>query len=262
MRNCESVSMKCYYIFFAGLFFCLSLAAAEPEQLFEQANKAYADEDFESALKDYESIVEMGFESAELYYNLGNAYYKTNQIAKAILNYERAKRLAPAQPDIDYNLRLANLRVVDKVETLPKLFFEEWFEDFFHGRSSGQWGALALSFALLALLSGVVLLFVDHRLVKRVSFFVAILFLSLSLTLLGFGLAKSSVEKNSQYGIILSPNVYIKSGPSNQSQDLFILHAGSKVSMIQKLGNWIEIKFSGSQEGQVGWIEKSNIEEI
>lgn len=253
---------KIIIIIILGISINARVMADQADQLFQQANEAYTQENFQEAVNTYEQVLALGQESPELYYNLGNAYFKTNNIAKAILNYERAKKLAPTQADIDYNLRLANLRVVDYVEEPPKLFFEEWFENFFHGRSSGQWGVWALIFLFIALGGGVLLLFSNQRILKTIGFFGGIIALVASLTFLGFGLAKSNDEQNNKYAIILSKNAYVKSGPGSQNQDLFILHEGSKVAIQQRLGEWIEVKFADSQDGKVGWVTINAIEEI
>lgn len=240
----------------------LGAADADVQQLFESARKAYDEGNYELAQQQYEQILQSGQESAALYYNLGNAYFKQNKLGRAILNYERAKRLDPADEDIDYNLRLANLRTIDYVEPAPKLFFERWMERLYFGKSSSQWGTLALGLMWAALAFGALLLFANFSWLKKLGFVLALVCLLASLLALGTALHKSRDELHSRAGIVMQKNVYIKSGPSAASQDLFILHEGTKVRLQQEIGEWVEIKFADGKDGIVGWVSKTAVEEI
>src|SRR5688572_19240399 len=116
---------------FMILFGFMNFAYAKEEiEIFNRANKLYMDQKYEEASREYEKLISNQKVSAEVYFNLGNSYYKTGNIAGAILNYERAKRLRPSDPDIAYNLRMANLNTIDKIEPLPQLFYEKWWDDF------------------------------------------------------------------------------------------------------------------------------------
>src|SRR5947209_3472912 len=116
------------YLFLIIAFLNISLLFGQTnKELFYKANDFYQKRDYENAAKNYESITKQGYESAEVYYNLGNCYYKTNNIPLAILNYERAIKLAPGDEDIDMNLKIANLKIIDKIEPLPPLFFKNWW---------------------------------------------------------------------------------------------------------------------------------------
>src|SRR5512147_2306099 len=124
------------------LLFALAGRADETMLQFEQGNQYYRNAAFADAVKTYELILATGRESAALYYNLGNAYFKMQNMPAAILNYERALRLAPGDEDIRYNLRLANLRVIDKIEPVPELFFVGWWKEILAMYSSATWAMI------------------------------------------------------------------------------------------------------------------------
>src|SRR6059036_404081 len=127
--------MKRWYLVLL-LFICQTLVAQEAVRQFEQANQLYRDGKYDQAAGLYEQVISNGYESAALYYNLGNACFKLKNTPSAILNYERAKRLAPHDEDILYNLRLANLRIVDKIEPIPQIFFIDWWRSLVNTFSS------------------------------------------------------------------------------------------------------------------------------
>lgn len=225
----------------------------------KKAYEAYSQTDYATAIQLYEEILEADYASSDLFYNLANAYYKENRIGKAILNFERALKMNPENADASFNLRLSNLRVLDNVEAPPKLFLAKWGNEVLHARSSHQWGIFALLGVWIALLVGVGYLWGNTKGLKRGFFLLACISLLVSFSFLGFGLRKSGLELNSQEAIILSPNAYVKSAPDAQSTDLFILHEGIKVSLIDGVGEWANISLA---DGKVGWVAKSALEEI
>lgn len=237
----------------------IPVAAVADEGKMKKAYEAYSQTDYATAIQLYEEILADDFASADLYYNLANAYYKENLVGKAILNYERVLKMDPDNKDAIFNLRLSNLRVLDNVEAPPKLFLAKWGREVLHGRSSRQWGTFALMAVWIALLAGVGYLWGNTKSLKRGFFLLACLVLLFSFGFLGFGLRKSSLEANSQEAIILSPNAYVKSAPDAQSTDLFILHEGIKVNLLDEVGEWTNISLA---DGKVGWVANNVLEEI
>lgn len=233
--------------------------AAAPEAVFEQANEAYARGEYAQALELYQSVADMGYESVALYYNLGNAAYKESQLARAILNYERAARLDPGNEDVAFNLKLANMRLVDKVEVVPQFLVARWWNQFLNGRSSGSWAIWATVFVWLAFIVGVVFLFINRSVFKRIAFFGGIALVAVSLFCVVLGLRKRDLEVNSRYGIVMEANAYVKSAPGEQGTDLFIIHEGLKVSVKERTGNWMRIQLA---DGKLGWLNEQQIEEI
>ena len=234
----------------------------DTDALFEQANQAYTEENYEQAIEKYEAVLAKGFESADLYYNLGNAHYKSKHIAAAVLNYERALELDPGFEDAQYNLQLANLRVKDNVESVPDLLLVQAVKNLVRGFSSGQWGKIAVILFWLAVALGVAFLYVNIPFAKRVSFFGGILLVLASLFAFGVSLKRLDAERSNQFGIILSPNVYVKDAPSGKT-DLMILHEGAKVRLVEEIGSWAKIRIDDANVGKVvGFIESAHIEAI
>jgi tetratricopeptide (TPR) repeat protein len=243
------------------LFLLLPLfsTAKQEDALFNEANRLYKEQNYEVAIALYDSILKAGYASPELYFNLGNAYFKTGNLAPAILNYERAKKLAPADEDIDFNLRIANLRVVDRVEAVPELFFVRWAKNLVIHFSSDGWATLALILFLVTFIVGAIFLFLKHYLLKRLAFFVALIFLLLSITSAIIAYSQYNYQRESSAGIVFAKNVYVKSSPDAQSTNLFMLHEGIKISLIGADGEWQKIQLA---DGKVGWMLKSGLQEI
>jgi len=236
------------------LFQSAVLFSGSPESLMDKANKAYMNESYLEAAELYEQIVDMHLESEVLYYNLGNAYYKSGQYALAILNYERALRLNPSGEAIQHNLRLARLRVGERSEPMPRLFFVEWHDSFIKLQSADGWAITAV--VLVIFLSfGVALFFIFKGRVQKQIFF------ALSLMLL-FGLLTSLYAANRQYekhymimeAIVMGPRVTAKSAPSESSVDVFVIHEGRKLKITGEINDWYEVRLP---DGNIGWIKKT-----
>jgi tetratricopeptide (TPR) repeat protein len=243
------------------VFLLLSSLAFGQEELvqFEQANKLYRDGEFAKAAQLYERIIVNGEESPALFYNLGNCYFKTQNIPSAILAYERAKRLAPHDDDIAYNLRLANLRVVDKIEPVPQIFFIEWWISLLNMFSSDGWAVTAIAALWAAAIGGAVFLRIRWTLIQRVS--VLVTFFSILICALSVGamFRQMNQERNEHSAIVFSPTVSVKSAPDNQSTDLFVIHEGVKVELLDALSDWRKIRLA---DGKVGWMQLESLQII
>ena len=228
-------------------------------QLIEQANNAYTNGDFVTAKKVYEQVLAEGYEAAPLYYNLGNACYKLGNVPGAIINYERAKKLDPADEDIDFNLELANLKTVDKIEPLPELFVNKLSNDIQDLFPYNTWGLIAIIALWIA-----ALIFALYKTAVSVSlkklFLVASLLISLtSMMAFGFGYKKYKAIHQETGAIIFSPAVTIKSSPDEKGTDLFVLHEGTKVMVLDEKGQWYKIKLA---DGSIGWLQLNAVEKI
>ena len=122
----KTIFLYCLCFF---LIFCGNVYADHQEYKFNEANKFYQNGQHEEAISAYKEILEMGYESAELYYNLGNSFYKLGKNPQAILNYERALRLKPNDEDIKFNLQITNLQVVDRLPSIPELFYVKFINE-------------------------------------------------------------------------------------------------------------------------------------
>ncbi|MEZ4774288.1 MAG: tetratricopeptide repeat protein [Bacteroidia bacterium] len=255
--------MKRLCIFIAVILLLTSSAfAQEAEHLFKQGNEAYINEDYSGAVQLYDSVINQGFESAKLYLNLGNAHYKLQHTALAVLNYERALEINPRFEDARVNLQLANLRVKDNIKPIPGFAITEKIRNFILSFSSGQWAWLAIALLFAAATLGGAFLFLYSPIVKRVTFFSGIFFVVLSLAALTISLNRNLKEQHSHLGIILSPNVYVKNAPSGRT-DLLILHEGVKVDLLDEIGGWTKIRVADVNIGTVeGFIENKHIAPI
>lgn len=259
---CESVFHRARFIICLLPFaLCLlfSSASASPTELFTQANQLYKDKNYEGAIVLYDSIAKSGYISAELFFNLGNAHFKLGHLAPAILNYERANKLNPSDQDIDFNLKLANLRVVDRVEPVPELFFVKWIKNLVIGHSSDGWAKLAAILIWASFLFAILFLFINNGITKRVAFFAALLALLLSMAAAGLSFSQYKYQRASRTAILFAKNAYVKSAPDQQSTDLFLLREGIRVTLLKSEGEWQQIQLA---DGKVGWMKKEGLEVI
>ena len=242
------------------IFTVISLGSAQEESLqFEQANQLYRNGSYAPAAGMYEQVVANGFESPSLYYNLGNAYFKLKNIPAAILNYERAKRLAPHDEDIAYNHRLANLRVIDKIDSVPQLFLIDWWNTFVGFLSSAGWATLLLS-ALWCCVGCVALfLFMSSSFVRRVAILGGLLSLLVALTSCVATVRQLQHEQHEQAAVVFAQSVSVKSAPDVQSTDLFVVHEGVKVDVLDAVGEWRKIRLA---DGKMGWMQGDGLQAI
>lgn len=236
----------------------LTLFANSVESMFKSGNDAYAHKKYADAINLYEQIVDSGYTSAELYYNLGNAYYKTNNISYAILNYERADKLSD-DADIDHNLAVARLKTIDKIEPVKQIFIMNWLGSIRDWQNSNSWSSWSIIFVWILFLFFTVLLFSRNTTIKRISFLGILSFLILFVITFYFSYSSNQNEYINRFAILTTPSSYVKSSPDTQSQDLFILHEGAKMQVLDRVGNWNKIKLAN---GEIGWIDKNSFRVI
>lgn len=225
-------------------------------ELQQQAAQAYNSGDYAQAAENYETLISEGYFSADLYYNLGNAYYKDKKIAQAILNYERATLLAPGDGDVRANLEIAREQVVDKIDTVGRIFLVEWIDAVIDSRSSNSWAVVAIVAFITFLLSLALYLFGNRIWAKKLGFFLGLAMVMVAL-FANYGARVQRdklVERNS--AIVFASSVSCKSTPAVSGTNLFVLHQGTKVTIKSKLGEWSEIVLS---DGNVGWIPSVDI---
>jgi tetratricopeptide (TPR) repeat protein len=237
----------------------INALAIDPKTALNEAQGFYSKGEFDKAIEKYKSIVNDGYVSSELYYNLGNAYFKSHNIKSAILNYEKAKLFDPADKDIDYNLELAKSYTVDKIEALPELFFISWLKWLRNRMTANGW-ALLSSFTFLSALALLLLYLLSGRLIlKKMGFWFGLIILLISLASFAMGFQLKEAQTASNTAIIYSPTVTVKSSPSESGNNLFILHEGSKIEILDKVSEWCEIKIA---DGNRGWVKRTDLETI
>ncbi len=243
----------------AGMFLATpSLRADEAASLFAQGNQRYTQGDYEGAIRAYESILERGFESWQVYYNLGNAYYKRGEIGKAILNFERARRLNPRDEDIRHNLDLANLKVVDRINAIPEFFFVRWLKFLARLLPLATLGWLALGFYGVAASLWIVRLFARGKLRSTLT---AVLIPAVAawIALLTLAAYRFYIDRADTYAIVLVEKVDARSAPEQDGTEVFAIHEGVKVRIDRQENQWAKIRLA---DGKVGWIPLSAVGRI
>ena len=225
-----------------------------------QADSAYINNDFASAVYLYENILANQGESADIYYNLGNSYFKMDNIAKAIVNYEKALVLNPADGDIRFNLELAQSKTVDKVTPMSEVFLVTWMKNLTDLMSEKGWAKMGITTFIL-MLSMLALYFFSKKIaLKKIGFISAVCLLFICVIANIFASSQKNKAESHGEAIIMAPSVTVKSTPNDGGTDLFILHEGHKVTIKDNtMREWKEIQL---EDGNVGWVPTSVIEII
>ncbi|MDR2622454.1 MAG: tetratricopeptide repeat protein [Dysgonamonadaceae bacterium] len=243
-------------LFFILITIICAAVEVPAQDLLQSANDAYAKGDYAKAVEFYEAALKENGQSAAVYYNLGNSYYKANKIAPSILNYERALLLEPGNGDIRFNLEIAKLKTVDKIEPIGEFFLTSWFRSVEDSMSTDAWSKFAIV-CFIFLIVSLFLFFFSRKIgIKKVGFYAGICLLVLTIlgNIFAYNQKKSLTQRDS--AIIFVPTTTIKSSPADSGTDLFILHEGAKVKLKSKIGNWNEIE---TADGNIGWIKSEEI---
>jgi tetratricopeptide (TPR) repeat protein len=255
--------MRIYFPFYLILFFfglnTEKATASDEEKLFQNANQAYQAGNFTLAVQQYETILKGGkLFSTELYYNLGNGYFRLNQTGRAILNYERAARLSPTDADIQTNLAVARGRVTDDIEAVSEVFFVKWYRLLRGLLASDAWSVFALFFLWLGGGGFAVWLLGKQRMWKKRGFIVGCVALPLSILIF---LMANNVAKLSEatFGIVMSKETVFRNAPNENAPVTSTLHEGIKVEIEDKIGDLTKVKLANGEEG---WVAATDIEKI
>ena len=230
------------------------------DSLWNAANAAYVDGRWADAAEGYEKIADMGLESAALYCNTGNAYYKSGNIPEAILNYERALKVDPSYEDARYNLEFLGEMIQDKIDPVPSFILAVWAEKICRIMDSDSWAILFL--VLFALAMAMLLLFLLSPSVagRKTGFSIGIIAVVFAVAALSFSLWQKNEYEKADGAVVMIPVASVKSSPSSESsQNLFVLHEGTKVYVLDQVGSWYNIELA---DGRQGWIRASDIEAI
>ncbi|MDO9512890.1 MAG: tetratricopeptide repeat protein [Bacteroidales bacterium] len=225
----------------------------------DSATAAYTAGNYQKAIWHYQKVVDMKLESAELYYNLGNSWFKLNEMAPAILYYEKALRLDPNHADIQFNLKVANSRIVDKIDEVPQLFYERWWSKIKNLFNGNRWAFISLiSFGLMLSL-GILFFLTFSGNMRRLSFWSGLTIMLIFFISSGFAWQARAEKIHHNQGIVFTQSVSVKSSPDQSSTDLFVIHEGTKVRITERIGEWIEVRIAN---GSTGWIQKNDLKEI
>ena len=242
----------CFFLLASG-FVCAQ------EDALKEAETAYTQENYLQAIELYEEIIKIYGDSHEVYFNLGNAYYKADKIAPAILNYERALLLNPGDATVRFNLEIAKLKKVDRIDPIGELFVIQWFRSIQNLLGVDTWASLGIACFILFIGCLILFFFSKWMRLRKMGFYLGIvLFLMVICSnLFAWNQQKAIVERKG--AIIFAPTVTIKSSPDASGTDLFVLHEGTKAFIKSTLGEWFEIEL---EDGNVGWIHRKDIERI
>jgi tetratricopeptide (TPR) repeat protein len=245
---------------FSALIMVLSLAGISAQDSntskFNQGVTYFSAGSYKEALQAWTEIYTTGYRSANLCYNIGNAYFKLNNVPQAILFYERALLLKPSDEDINYNLQISRTLIVDRFQEIPELFFIKWYNYVSLILGSNLWARLSLFSFILSLAALSLYIYSSVYRNKVLGFWLAIALFILSAASLTFSVRNRHLVYDSHKAIVTAPTISGKSSPDNSGTDLFVLHEGTKVSVEDRVGDWQEIRLS---DGNKGWIPANSL---
>ena len=235
------------------------VAAQTPEVRFSEANNLYTAGDFSGAAALYRKLYEEGLRSDNLLYNAGNAYFKSGDVASAILFFERARLISPADEDINYNLQIARSRVSDRFEEVPPLFFVRWFDFVSLLTTTNRWAIIAVTLFILSLTAGIVFLTKSRAPGRLLTFWISVTAIILTLISVSLALRNNSLVNRNSKAVVMCSILTGKSAPGEGGSELFDIHAGTTVTVEETLGEYSEIRLP---DGTKGWIKADCIEKI
>lgn len=237
-----------------------SVNAQRPDSLWYEGVSAYEQDAFTEAIQSWEAVLESGYSSEELYYNLGNAYYKSGDVAEAVLNYERALKLNPSYEGARVNLEFVSSELQDQIEAVPEFFLTVWLRNLSQKLSSDSWTIIGLVLLALSLACVISLLRSHSRSMQKFSFTFGLIALICALSCFSLASSQKAGYKSRDEAIIMRPVVSAKSSPAQGSaKDLFVLHEGTKITILETVGSWVNIELS---DGRQGWVQSKEIEVI
>jgi tetratricopeptide (TPR) repeat protein len=244
----------------AAIFITLFISGAAAQESgtgkFNQGVTYFSSGSYKEALQVWTEIYNTGYRSASLCYNIGNVYFKLNNIPQAILFYERAYLLKPADEDINYNLQISRTLIVDRFQEIPELFFVKWYNFVSLFLSSNRWARISLTSFILSLLFLSLYIYSSKYRQKIIGFWFAVALFILTAGSFVFSERNKYLVYDSHKAIITTPMISGKSSPDNSGTDLFVLHEGTKVSVEDEVGEWLEIRLS---DGNKGWVPLNSL---
>ena len=246
-------------IFFIILVFCTTIGFGQNESLFEKANKAYADGNYEEAVKDYESILDKGEASVSLYYNLANAHYKLNHIAPSIYYYEKALQLAPNDADVKNNIQFARNMAMDDIENVDRRGISKTIDSLIATFSFNTWGMIAIAFMVVFVILFLFYYYGRSTLSKRIFFITSMISILFCIASVVFAFTQQSIQLDNNYAIVFSEEAGVRSEPNLRGEPAFVLHEGTKTKLLEDYQEWYKIEIA---DGKQGWMLKENLKEL
>lgn len=250
-----SLKFSLYSIF---LLFCF-FGNAQSEESFQRANALYNQEKYQEAIESYQSIVANGYESAEVYYNLGNAHYKLSNIGQSIYYYEKALMLSPGDKDIRNNLDFANNATIDAIDSIPEGVISRTAKRITNIFSFDTWAGVSVGFILLFVILFIIYLQTGISLRKRIFFVSSLVFLVFGMMAVALAFKQQNDLNSNQYAIIFATETSVKSEPNLRSEEVFDLHEGTKVKITETVNKWKKVRLA---DGKQGWLPASDLKEL
>jgi tetratricopeptide (TPR) repeat protein len=253
------MKMRLFFLY----FFLLSMSAlaqnADVISIYNSANEAYSKGEYGNAGELYQQVLAQGVHSADLYYNLGNADFKSGKIASAILYFEKALKLDPSHEDAQFNLKLANTKIADKIESIPELPIFLWWKNMIFSMPSDSLASIGLLGLFAACLSFILFMIMRRMYLKKIFFYLGCVIILTGGFLLFFAHQQKSYITESSYAIVFSSGTTVRSAPDETGTKLFIIHEGTKVEVLEELSQWSKIKIAN---GNVGWLKSEGLKGI
>lgn len=246
-------------IVFLLLIIANSIAAQTENESFLSANDLYKNNKFEEAVALYQKIESNGLVSTELFYNLGNSFYKLNKVGPSIYYYEKALKLDPLNVDVKNNLVFAKRLALDNIEELPKSIFQKFNKNYLQKLSYNQWAIVVVVFSVLGSLLFLLFYFANNSTTKRVYFIASSLSFILLIVSFLITYNQYSFSENNKQAIVFAEKTEVRNAPTLNSEEVFTLHEGAKVLVLDTVDNWKKIKLS---DGKLGWIIAEEIKEL
>lgn len=230
--------------------------SASLRQMMEEGNALYESAEYELAIEKYNAILSKGVVSPEVFFNLGNAHYKKKHLGKAILYFERALKLAPKDEDIRFNLAFARASTVDKIESTGTVWFKKMVHGYLKSMSTNGWAQFSLAFVFISLLLWI--LFLSNRFSPNVLMISLVVSLLLAITTIFSSFGRRVLDAQ-RFAIVMDDGITVKSAPAKKGEDMFIIHEGTKMELLDEYQNWFKIRLDN---GNVGWLPQNSVEEI
>lgn len=244
------------------LIMCSGLTFAQDpniEKYILDANELYQQEKYPEAVELYKKVLNEGYQSLSLYYNLGNAYYRDSKLGLAILYYEKALKINPSDEDVLHNLSIANAHTVDKFKEVPELFLATWWNSIVSVFTVQYWAVILTLFFLSFLAFVGIYLLTKSSTLQKSMFYISSINLIVVVIFAILMYAKYQADSSTNYGVLTDSIISAKLSPDIKSNDAFVIHEGAKFAVEDELKGWVKIKLS---DGKVGWLPKTSYEEI
>ena len=239
--------------------FSATTFADQANQLFEKANDAYQSKKYSEAIGLYEQLIEKEYQSPELEYNLGNSYFRQNELGRAILHYERALLLSPNDADVSHNLEYARSQLTDEFSRLPQFFLTKLWENMRLSMSATAWGITAIIIWWAGMIGLGIWLFGKSRSQKKKGFFYGLVALFISLLPLSLALSRANIDEDSRHAILLKKEAALRSAPEINGTEIVTIHEGLKIKLLDEIGGWWQVELP---DGEKGWLNGEAMERI